>query len=267
MWSLLIISLASAQDIVGTDEAGQAFEEPVTTLSAEFGGSFTTGNTDVYNLSAGLVGTHKSGKNKVGLKVSSLFGRSMIDRNDNGRIDQSDKNQGRETTAQRLDSELRYDRFLGKRISLYVLAGALVDQFGGYDLRTHQQIGVSYLAVDTDDTKLVTELGFDWAQENYAQVDGVVLDPDHDNVFAARILLGLSHNFSESVGFVDTLELYPNVVVLEDLRILNEAALSAKISDKFSVRVSHILAFDNQPVENFVKLDQTTRLTIVASIL
>ncbi len=267
MWSFLLLSLASAQDIVGTEDAGQTFDETETTLSAEFGGSLTTGNTDVYNLSAGIVGAHKSGRNKVGLKVTSLYGRSMLDRDGNGRIDASDKELGRETTAQRFDSEVRYDRFLGERVSLYFLAGALIDNFAGYDLRTHEQIGVSYLAVNTEPTKLMLELGFDWAQENFAQVDGVDLDPDYANVFAARLLAGLSHNFSESVGFTNTLELYPNVVELEDFRLLNEAALAAKLSDKFSVRLSHSLAFDNQPVEGFLKLDQTSRVTIVASLL
>jgi len=266
MWSILLFASAFAQEteIVGTEEAGQEFEAAETTLSAEFGGSLTTGNTDVYNLSAGIVGSHKAGRNKVSLLVGSLYGRSMVDRNDNGRIDAEDKEQGRETTAQRFNSELRYDRFLGERVSVYFLAGALIDQFAGFDLRTHEQVGVSYLAVNTEPTQLMLELGFDWAQENFAGTDQ---DPDYQDVFAARLLAGLTHDFNESVGFTNTLELYPNVVDFEDIRILNEAALAAKLSDKLSLRLSHSLTFDNQPVPDFVKLDQTTRVTIVASIL
>src|SRR5690606_3352423 len=122
------------------DEAGQAFEEPETTLSAEFGGSVTTGNTDFYNLSAGMVGAHQSGRNKVGLEFSTLFGRSMIDRDGDGIIDEVDKAQGRETTAKRFKGSLRYDRFLGERLSLYALTGLLVDQLAGFDRRTHQQV-------------------------------------------------------------------------------------------------------------------------------
>ncbi|MFT6143736.1 MAG: putative salt-induced outer membrane protein YdiY [Myxococcota bacterium] len=263
MWSILLLSLAGAQEIVGTEDAGQEFDESETTLSAELGGSITTGNTEVYNLSAGIVGSHKSGRNKLGLRASTLYGSSITDREQDGKVDDADRALGRETTSQRFDSELRYDRFLGDRVSLYILAGALIDRFAGFDLRTHEQIGVSYLAVDTDPTKLMLEFGFDWAQENFAGE----LDPDYQDVFAARLLAGLSHNFSESVGFTNTLELYPNVIDLEDFRLLNQAALSAKLSDKFSVRLSHDLTFDNQPVEGFVKLDQTSRVTIVASIL
>lgn len=265
MWMLALAALAFAEDpeIAGTDDAGQHFEETETTLSAELGGSLTTGNTDVYNLSAGLAGSHMSGRNKLTLGAAALYGRSMIDRDDDGIIDATDKAQGRETTAQRFTADIRYDRFLGRRVSLYVLSGLLVDEFAGYDLRTHEQIGVSYLAVDAEDTKLVVELGFDWAQENY--VDGV--DPNYRDIFAARFLAGFSHNFSENVGFTDTLEVFPNVTDVEDLRLTNEAALVAKLSDKLSLRLSHSLAFDNQPVEGFVPLDQTTRVTIVASIL
>ena len=263
MWFILGFALAGAQEIAGTEEAGQAFEESETSLSAELGGSLTTGNTDFYNLSAGLAGAHQSGRNKLGLKISALFGQAHVDRNDDGFINDLDKTEGRETNAKRLDSELRYDRFLGERISLYVLGGALVDQFAGYDLRTHEQIGVSYMAIKTEPTSLMLEFGFDIAQELYT---GDV-DPGYASVFAARLLAGFSHNFSESVGFTNTLEAYPNVVQWADVRVLNDAALSAKLSDMISLRLSHQLAFDNQPVEGFAKLDQTTRVTIVASIL
>ena len=49
--------------------------------------------------------------------------------------------------------------------------------------------------------------------------------------------------------------------------MLNAAAFSAKLSDKFSIKLSHQLTFDNVPVEGFRTLDQTTLVTLVATVL
>lgn len=265
MWFALLASVALAEDpeIVGTEEAGQAFEEAEADLSAELGGSVSTGNTQFYNVSFGLMGAYKARRNKIGFTATSLLGRSVVDQGGDGILDEADRAAGYQTTAQRAIADLRYDRFLGDRISAYFLAGALIDRFAGYDLRSHEQIGVSYLFVDAEATKFVGELGFDWAQENYKE--GV--DPNYQDVFAARLMAGFSHDFNENVGFANTLELFPNVVVLEDLRLVNQASFSAKLTEALSLRLSHELLFDNQPVDGFRPLDQTTRATIVASIL
>ena len=58
-----------------------------------------------------------------------------------------------------------------------------------------------------------------------------------------------------------------NVQDLEDLRLQNDAALSTKLNGKMSFKVSHNLLFDNVPVDGFRKIDHTTMITLVASIL
>ena len=68
------------------------------------------------------------------------------------------------------------------------------------------------------------------------------------------------------MGLEENLEVYENLLDTEDLRILNKAAIVAKLSDRFSLRFSHQLTFDNQPVTGFRKTDQTTMATLVASI-
>ena len=65
----------------------------------------------------------------------------------------------------------------------------------------------------------------------------------------------------------DTAEIYENVVDPADLRVLNTAFLTSKISDKLSLKLSHTLTFDNVPVEGFRPLDQVTMLTLVATLL
>ena len=166
--------------------------------------------------------------------------------------------------ATRVFSDLRYDFFISERDSLYVLYGIFHDKFAGYDWRMHEQIGYSRIIVKNEKTTLVGEIGVDWAQENF--VAGT--DPDTDYlVIAARGMLGVKHKFNDSVGFEDTFEIFENVTDFEDLRILNAASFTAALNSKLSLKLSHSLIFDNQPVEGFRKLDQTMQFTLVASIL
>ena len=158
---------------------------------------------------------------------------------------------------------MRYDRFFGEKNSLYLLGGALHDRFSGYDLRTHEQLGYSRLLVSTEATRLVVELGVDYAQEQF--VAGV--DPDYQGVIAGRAMTGFSHTFNEAVSFTETIEVYENLLDPEDLRVLNSAAVTAKLSDKLSLNLSHALTFDNQPVTGFRPLDMSTTVTIVATLL
>lgn len=265
MFLLAMMSLANAEDptFVGAEKPPTEEVKPEAKLGAELGGSLTTGNSDFYQISAGLNGSYKWDKNKLGLVAGALLGSGRVDSDGSGALNGVERTSDRVRNAQRVFGDARYDRFFGEKNSLYALAGAFHDPFAGYDLRSHEQLGFSRVLVKNDDTSWVVEVGADYAQENY--VSGV--DPGYQDIFAARVMTAFSHKFSESVGFQDTLEIYENVLEFEDMRILNSASISSKLSNKLSLKLSHTLIFDNVPVEGFQKLDQTTMATFVASIL
>ncbi len=262
---ILLSSLALAEDseFVGTDDATDAIEKPETKVTAEFGGSVATGNVVYYTVNGGLVASHKWQQNKLSTALGANIGKAVADANGDGRLDDTERDDGLAENARRYFIEGRYDRFVGKKDSLYVLAGAFVDPFAGYDLRSHEQLGYSRVLVDTEETDLVVEIGFDYAQENY--VDGV--DPGRADIFAARVMGSFTHKFNEAVAIGDTLEVYENVVDPADLRLLNAAFVTSKLSDKLSLKLSHTLTFDNVPVDGFETLDQTTMITLVATLL
>ena len=83
---------------------------------------------------------------------------------------------------------------------------------------------------------------------------------------AGRIMMTAEHTFNQHVKISDTLEVYENVFDVNDLRIYNIATLSTKLSDRFSLNISHRLAFDNVPVQGYQPLDQSTFVTLVANI-
>lgn len=262
---ILAFTLAHAADpsFVGADLAGQAFEKPQSHLAAELGGAFTSGNTNTYNLNASVDGDHKWKRNKVGVDAGANLGRSILDTNGDGHVTEDERAAGWAETAKKVWVDARYDRYVGKKSSLYVLAGTLLDPFAGYDNRSHVQVGYSRQLLTTKRTALVAEIGADGAREDF--VDGVV--PEEAWVVAARAMLGLTHQFNENVLFEDKLEVYESIPALADVRVLNQAALTAKLTTKFSLKLSHNLTFDNVPVEGFQPLDHTTTVTFVASIL
>jgi putative salt-induced outer membrane protein YdiY len=265
LYALLFVSLAHGEnsEFVKPEEAGKKFEKPETHLSAELGGAWVTGNTEYYTVNGKLDGSHRVGRNQFTLGAGVSLGEGIVDIDGDGRLSESERDEGWVEIARKYWADLRYDRFVGEHASLYALGGVLVDRFAGYDLRTHEQIGYSRLLVETKRTTFKAELGTDLAQENY--VDGVL--PNSDTIWAGRAMLSIAHAFNESLSAAEQIEAYENILDPVDLRLLNEASISARLSNSFSVKVSNTITFDNVPVEGYRKLDQITLLSLVATLL
>jgi putative salt-induced outer membrane protein YdiY len=266
MFALLLMTAAvSAQDaeFVEPAEVGQKFEEPETHLSAELGGAWATGNSEYYTANGLLSASHRHKRNQLTLGAGVNLGKGVSDTDGDGILSDAERDAEMVEIARKYWGDLRYDRFIGDKGSLYALGGTLSDVYAGYDLRSHGQVGYSRILVDSERTDLKVELGVDVAHENY--VAGV--DPNTAMIYSGRAMAALTHQLNESVSFSDTVEAYENVVDPTDLRVLNEAAISAKLSDIFSVKVSNQLTFDNVPVDGFRKLDQVTLVSLVATLL
>lgn len=261
---LMSSALAAESEFAGTEKPPEETpEEAVYTASLEFGGVYAAGNSESYALSGAANASAKWRNNKFSMLGAINRGSSRVDVDGDGRIDATERAAPMVKNVERYSIQGRYDRFLSAKDSLYVLAGAYSDQFAGFDLRSHQQLGYSRTLVASESTSLVAELGFDYAQENY--VAGI--DPNYADVFAARLMIGLAHKFNENVSFTDTVEAYENVMDPNDLRLLNTATLSASLSNRLALKLSHSLIFDNVPVEGFRKLDHTSMVTLVATLL
>jgi putative salt-induced outer membrane protein len=264
--SIVLLSMlaARAEDSAFAGAATPAgVEEPETHLTGELGGAFSTGNAYYYTVNGLVAASHQVKKDKISFAGGVNIGgaRAGIDADADGVFERVEDDYSE--NVRKVYGDLRYDRFLTDKDSIYALAGALHDPFAGYDVRAHEQLGYSRLLVKNEDTEVKSEIGGDVAQEDY--VDGV--DPAYMTIVAARVLLGVTHAFNEEVSFSETVEVYENLIDFEDLRVLNTAALTASLSGKLSLKISHSLAFDNVPVESFAPLDQTSMVTLVLSIL
>lgn len=276
MLALFLLSLSGiaqaqdpAYDHVKATEA--ALEKPDTDLTANLGFTYASGNAVFIAVNGGVTAAHKWGQNRFTFVAGTNLNLAKIDADANGTLDDAERAKKLTWTSQRVASSARYDRFFGAKDSLYVSGGFERDALAGLLWRFNEQFGYARVLVGTDSTKVNLEAGVAYAEENFAtgaDADGnpiytEILDNDY---LAARVFFGASHSFNKYVSLSDNVEMFENLFTPADFRLTNALTLSTKLSDKFSINVGHQLAFDNQPVEGFQKVDQTTMLTLVASI-
>jgi putative salt-induced outer membrane protein YdiY len=243
--------------------AGTEADKPVTTASIDAGATWTSGNTEAFTFSAAGRAAHMWEKNKLGLEILMNYGRSISDANDDLRLDEAERAAGFADDVAHYQADLRYDRFLSDTNTVYGLVGWYRDVFAGYDSRIHGQVGVAHYFVKNDTTEFTGELGFDVANEDYVEF----ISPPNDVIYAIREGLSVKHKFNEDVGIEEKLEAYESVEDFSDTRVLNTLALTSNVSGKLAVKLSHSLAFDNVPVENFEKLDQLAMASLVLTLL
>ena len=243
-------------------EKGVAFVRPETRLSVEAGGNSSMGNVGTSVLYSRFYGHHRWGWNRFSLKGRAEYGQSIIDVNGDGTIDDFEREAGFERTSQHFEADARYDRFIGRLSSVYVLAGWMNDPFTGYLRRVHGQSGFSQFIVESDGHEVVGETGFDVAHERY--VDDVF--PREDRVYAARGFMGWTATVSEAFQVNNSVESFLNVEDANDVRIKGEVALSMKATDILSVKTSYHIEHATLPIEGFRTTDQTMAFTLVASM-
>jgi putative salt-induced outer membrane protein YdiY len=276
----LALSVASAAEPAydGTADAAIEAEKPVTALKAELGASFTSGNAFSFSAAGGFAGSHTWGSNQFTFGGGVNLNFNRVDTDADGTVADEDPKQPLVASQERFFGLARYDRFIGKENALYISGNAERDRLAGLLWRFNEQFGYRRLLVATDATKLDLEIGLAYSQENFvASDDGTGTDTIiNDGVLdahylAARLFLGFEHKFNDAVVLGDSIEFFQNLSNLSadnvDSRLINSFFVTANVSDRFAIKISHRLAFDNVPAgTEYAKLDQTTMLTLVATI-
>lgn len=258
--ALSLLSTAQAEEakFEGT-KSGDEFPKAETRLTANLGGNFVAGNSESINFNAGFDLQHKWRRNQIGLVGGAAIGSGAVDVDADGFLSPEERCIGAtgndcQPTTEKYNLDLRYDRFVSKRSSLYLLLGGLHDKFGGYDLRAHGQLGVAHLLVNRDKTHLKIEIGVDAANEDF--VEGV--EPNSQFLLALQAGLAADHAFNDNVSLSDTLVIYDPFLTMPeggefapsfaDVRITNTATITAKMTDRLSVSVSDAFGWRNLPV-------------------
>lgn len=296
MFHLLLMfvpaTLADDVTIAGTQAPGKKFETPETHLASEFGGAWTTGNTSSWSLNGGLTGSHRVNRSEFSLKLGANVGQSIVDADANAFLDTAERDAGYVPSAQKYFGTLRYDYYVGENDTLYLQADELIDRFAGYASRTQGEFGYRRILANTDQLDLSAELGTGMVKEVY--VDDANEATAASALFVgARAKVDLAYTFNENVALTESIELYDpfydftaGASAVDRFRFGNTASLVAKLTDTFSLKVSHQVTYNNVPntitlpvvnttpdtaddtkVVSFQKTDQTTLVTFVASLL
>lgn len=260
---LLPFALAEESTFVGARAEAEVRKSPEAFAAAELGGILSFGNTESMALTGQGGASYRWGDNAVGGTFGVNWGQSRIDTDGDGRLNDAERRADFVKTAEREAATLRYDRFLGSTYSLYALGGAFTDSFAGYDFRVNGQFGVSRSFVARPTAVLKAELGVDIAREDF--VDEVV--PNAQTVPSARLQIGSKYAFNSHVSFEDTVEVYESLLDYEDFRLNNTAAVTSSLTGRVSLKLSHVLAFDNVPVEGYQSLDHSTLASLVLTFL
>jgi hypothetical protein len=258
-------------------------DKAVTKLTANVGGNLSVGTAESVAINGGADFSHKQRRNQLSGVAAAAIGFGAVDTNGDGFLASGERCLGVTAcapTTQKASVDLRYDRFVTKGSSVYVLAGALHDKFGGFDHRVHVQVGFARQVVDAERTKLKLDIGLDVANEDY--VEGVA--PSSTRLMAAQVAAERSHKINANVAFSDTLTVYEPLVTqpdgspfapyFTDIRVTNIETLTAKLSGKLSLNLSDTLAWRNEPIaapegvaETRAPVDNTLTVAFVASIL
>ena len=260
------ISVVSLQDEDVFDrrapEKGRLFHVPESQLDVEAGGTSAMGNVGTSVLFSRFSGSHRWGWHRLSLKGRAEYGQSIVDQNGDGTLDDFERAIGFERTSQHFEVDGRYDLFLGRLTSSYLLAGWMNDPFTGYQRRLHGQTGLSQFLIEVDEHEVVGEAGVDLAHEVYVPEVNV----GEDKVYSARGFLGWTAEVSESFTVQQSLESFLNVEDRKDLRVIGEVGLQIKATNLLSVRTTYLVEHATVPVEGFRKTDQTMAFTLVATM-
>jgi putative salt-induced outer membrane protein len=205
-----------------------------------FNAGFTTGNTETTDIGLGVKLARELGAWKASLDASADFGETN-----------SVETRNRFLLGGQLERQFN-DRLFGfGRVSYEQ------DKFSGFETRTFLGAGVGYLVLDREATKWTVEGGPGF------RIDELAGSGATEESFAVRGASSFSHKFNDAVTFTnDTTVTWADV----STQTTNVAAVTAKLTDKLSGRLSFDVRNDSNPPAGFEQTDTATRVGIVYAI-
>lgn len=234
------------------------------TLSA--GGLLTTGNSRTLALTLNGAFDMRRGNNGFGAFVLGNYGESA-----------PEPGAPMEPSAENIQGRIRYDRYIGERLSVFLIATGRYDKFQGLAFRLNLDPGFKFIIFKSTRTALWAEAGYDFqydlrTEEGRRELDGdgnptgAILDKTRTD-HSARLFGGLRHAFSQDITFSTGIE-YLQSFIRTDLGPMNSrinfnAVLAAKIYKGFSLGVGFNAAYDRLPIPGREQLDTTTTMSLI----
>lgn len=222
--------------------------------SAQAGFIVTTGNARTTTISAGANLSRRTKDNKFQAELTGAFSRATLfiadDVNADGFIGPSEILEESQTTAETWLGRARYDRFLTKHNSLYVVGAVGADVPAGKNLIGGGQAGYSRQIYKDKIHELKGEVGYDFTYEDLDVGPAV-------SIHSARVYAGYEGKLQKNTGLkidveglfnFNELEMASGIVKpFHDTRVNATVALTTKLIDNISFRFQMNLRYDHAP--------------------
>ena len=202
----------------------------------------TGGNSDILTLSIKNLLKYKfSEKTSGSWKAGFLYGKS-----------------GGVKNAENYRTELRADHLLSERLYSSVIAGWLKDTFSGIDPRYYLGPAIGYKFLMGPEHFLNGEAGLDYVKEKYT-------DKTDSSYMRGRTFAEYNYAFSKKSKFIQSIEFLYDFSESKNYNINSVTAIISSLSDYLSLKMSHELKYDHEPVPS--TLDKTDTLLAVSLLV
>ena len=175
-----------------------------------------------------------------------------------GRISYVETEADDQLKARSQSALVEMSRPLSERLDAYARGGYLRDLFAGIERRLTAEGGLAYTVIATDPQSLQLLAGFGFTREQ--RVVGDALSLGTANATGRdRWAISETSALTEEASFVADLN------TGDDWRFTNEVAVTAALSTRLSLEVSHTLSHLNRPVPGFRKTDTILAAAMVAN--
>lgn len=244
LFSYVSIVLLTTTSVFAQEQSKEEWK-----ANAGVSGIINTGNAVNETIGGNALVSVKRGQNQISWSGNGAYGRAK----DNATGVKS-------VNTENWQTQLRYDRFLSEKFSLYALTHMRHDAPAGFDLNYGGSAGYAHLLYKTDMTVFKYELGFDATRQKFVTLI-------KENAYSARLFLQYTHKFSETAFFGQDMENLFNVQERSDYRINSLTSLNFKLTQKVAFQAGYAIRFDNQPVAGFKKVDTTTQFGLNVNFL
>jgi putative salt-induced outer membrane protein YdiY len=155
------------------------------------GFALTRGNSQTKNLALAFTATRATLHDKLGLYANSVYAANDAP----GAVPS--------TTANAVQSGIRYDRDFAPRVFAFVVADFQTDSLQGLNLRSVPGAGLGYHAIKNEKTTLDLLAGIDYTRESYTAFTR--------NFVAASLGEELMHKWGAATVVAQKLEFFPNL--------------------------------------------------------
>lgn len=210
----------------------QEADPVVTKITADIGYVAVSGNTQVTTFNAGEKLTQARGRLSLEQGVALVYSQ-----------------QADSVITNYLRAHFRGDFKIDKLLAVFTGIAFDRNRFAGIERRFEEQLGITARILGTARDTVRVEGGGTFTQQ--IGTDGI-----QQNFPSARGALSWRHAFTAAAYFQQNVEYIPNLKETVDWRVNTESAIVAPLSSRISLKVSHVIRYDNLPQPGFMDTDR-----------